>query len=204
MNNYYEKYGKVKLSKGFKLYHTSKSNEINNNSKLENNCFFTIPPYIWTLNKYLYEFKLKKDIELILVIKNDLIHKQKIYEDKFKSLDYCVLPEIHNELFNTKYNSDSDYDLKQNKNIFNNLCLNLSDNGYDGFFNYIDSEKGIFEIIIFFPNEYVEFIGSKKNENIFFNYNYNEQNKSLMSKKLILNIHLNMNIYVMIKKYTVH
>lgn len=130
MNNYYEKYGKVKLSKGFKLYHTSKSNEINENNKLDNNSFFTIPPHIWTLNKYLYEFKLKKDLELILLIKNDSIIKYKKYDEQFKNRDYCVLAEIINEIYNTKFNNKNDVHLKhENKVYFNDLCFNLLNYG---------------------------------------------------------------------------
>lgn len=84
MINYYEKYGKVKLLKGFKLYHSSQSNDISENIKLKNNSFFTIPPNIWDYNEYLYEFKLIKDLELILLIKNDSIIKFKKYNKKTK------------------------------------------------------------------------------------------------------------------------
>ena len=187
MINYHEKYGKVKLSKGLKLYHTSESNEINKEKKLNDNSFFTIPPHIWTSNDYLYEFKLKKDLELILIIKNETIEKDNKYFEKNKIRDYCVIAEIHNEIFNTNYGKESDVYLKnENKKLFNNLCSYLYDNEYRGLFNYIDGDPGEFEIIIFRPDEFIEFIESigVNNYNKIPNYNFKEQNTSLMSKKI--------------------
>ena len=182
MINYYKKYGKVKLSKGFKLFHTSDSNQINEENKLYDNSFFTIPPDIWT-NKYLYEFKLKKDLELILLIKNDSIEIDNKYFEKIWAGDYCAIAEIYNKIFDTSFEKYDDLYLKQNnKHLFNNLCSYMFKNKYSGFFNYIDGDSGVFEIIIFRPDEFIEFIGINNDKQPF--YNFKEQNKSLMSNEI--------------------
>lgn len=157
--------GRITLSKGTHLYHWSK-NENLMDKNLHNNFFTCLENSSWQLfGKKLYIFKLKQDIELVLMIQNLKIkgnNNSPNISNKDKIRDYQVLTDIYNDVCGEKYDSMGDVELKKNKKDLGNLCkiLNEHEHGHQGFFNYIDSEKGCFEIVIFNPNDYLTFVES--------------------------------------------
>lgn len=163
MDNYYNKYGKIIISKGTTLYHWSDDESITD----FNDVLFTCLTNSSWYGSYLYEFELLKDVELILTIKNENIIKKNIYESKFKYQDKQILTTIFNEIFTGNYYSiEGDVSLKKNKKNFKNLCCQLHQNNYHGLFNYIDSEKGQFEIVIFKPDIFLKLIKKTKKINL--------------------------------------
>lgn len=163
MNNYYNKYGKIIISKGTTIYHWSDNDSINN----FNDVLFTCLTNSLWYGLYVYEFELLNDIELILTITNENIINKNIYKSKFKNCDKQILTSIFNEIFTGNYYStDGDVSLKQNENNFKNLCFQLHQNKYCGLFNYIDSDKGRFEIVIFKPNIFLKLIKITKKINL--------------------------------------
>jgi hypothetical protein len=111
----------------------------------------------------MYKYKVVKDINVILTIQNDNIINKQPYSLK----DYEILTTICNDLLNSiSYNKDDDVSLKTNKTNFPIFCDKLRIDGYEGLFNYIDSDKGQFEIVIFEPNNYLILIENKIYENV--------------------------------------
>jgi hypothetical protein len=157
--NYYDKYGKITLSKGTILYHWSNEN-IN---YLSDNLFLCLDNSFWSdKNKILHKYKLSKDINLILTIKNDNITNKQLYNNKNKKQDYELLTSIYNEIVvQNSYSRHGDVSLKMNKKNFPIFCDKLNVNSYEGLFNYIDGDKGQFEIVIFNPNIYLNLIDTK-------------------------------------------
>jgi len=162
--NYYDKYGRITLSKGAILYHWS--NQIISN--LSDNLFLCLDNSFWSdNNKKIYKYKLIKDIDLILTIHNDNITNKQSYSLNKKNKDYELLTTIYNETIKPNtYNRDGDVSLKTNKIKFPIFCDKLYTNGYEGLFNYIDGDKGQFEVVIFKPNKYLNLIETKNYENV--------------------------------------
>ena len=178
--NYYDNYGKVIISKGPFLYHWSDNKEL---TDLSDNLFLCLDNSFWSdENKTMYKYKLKKDIELILTIQNDFINKNK---SNYKQQDKQVLTSIYNELFNVnQYTNRDDVILKTNKTNFTNFCNKLNENNYKGLFNYIDGDKGQFEIVIFKPTEYLKLIETT-------NYKSVKLHKLNDCKRIMLNKRIN-------------
>jgi len=165
--NYYDKYGKITLSKGTTLYHWSDQPITN----LTNNyLFLCLDNSFWSWcneNKIMNKYKLLNDIDLILTIHNDNITNKQLYSSNKKRQDYELLTTIYNDIIEQNYyNKDDDVTLKTNKTNFRNFCNKLNMNGYEGLFNYIDSDKGQFEIVIFNPTDYLELIETKKYDDV--------------------------------------
>jgi hypothetical protein len=189
---YYKKYGKVILSKGTILYHWSANDNINNN--LYDNSFFCLDNSHWKdENKTLYKFKLIDNLELILTITNHTItnpdncllinnFEKGYYSIKYKRQDKEVLTDIYNDFFNKKYNKDGDVSLKTNKIHFKKFCNKLKTN-YNGLFNYIDCEKGMFEIVIFKPNNYLSLLCKMNYDNVKF-HTLKDCKRILLSNKI--------------------
>ena len=150
--DYHAKYGKIILSKGTILYHWSNIHL----SNLSNNLFLCLSNSIWDdNNKILHKYKLKKDIELILTIKNDSIINDRTYSSKNKRQDSELLTTIYADITNETYRGD-DVNLKTNNTYFSKFCGELFNANYKGLFNFIDSDEGRFEIVIFNPTEYLD------------------------------------------------
>jgi hypothetical protein len=159
--NYYDKYGKITLSKGTILYHWSNQSITN----LTNNLFLCLDNSFWRdKNKIMNKYELLNDIDLILTIHNDNITNKQLYSsNKNKRQDYELLTTIYNDIIEpNSYSRDSDVMLKTNKTNFPIFCDKLNMNGYKGLFNYIDGDKGQFEIVIFNPTNYLKLIETKK------------------------------------------
>lgn len=93
--NYYDKYGKITLSKETILYHWSNKNKI------------------------LHKYKLVNDINLILTIKNDNITNKQLYSNKNNRQDYELLTSIYNEIVvPNSYGRCGEVCLKMNKTNF--------------------------------------------------------------------------------------
>lgn len=162
--NYYDKYGKITLSKGTILYHWSNKN-IN---CLSDNLFLCLDNSFWSdKNKILHKYKLVNDINLILTIKNDNITNKQSYSNKNNKQDYELLTSIYNEIVvPNSYDRYGDVSLKMNKTNFPIFCDKLSVNNYEGLFNYIDGDRGQFEIVIFNPSSYLNLIETKIYHNV--------------------------------------
>jgi hypothetical protein len=161
----YNQYGKVILKRGIQLFHWSNDNNI---TTLNNNFFLTICNHLWKLNnKYMYTFKLKKDIELLLTINNKYLNEHNTYSNNIIRYDSEIITYLYNDLIKSKsYSRDNEVKLKMNKTHFNSLCNALNNLSYNGMFNYIDGNKGIFETVIFNPSEYLEFVAVQPREDI--------------------------------------
>jgi hypothetical protein len=182
--NYYDNYGKVIISKGAFLYHWSDDKAL---TDLSDNLFLCLDNSFWSdENKTMYKYKLKKNIELILTIQNDFINKNKsIYKHQYKQEDKELLTTIYNHLFNVnQYSKCDDVILKTNKSNFTNFCNKLNENNYNGLFNYIDGDKGQFEIVIFNPTEYLTLIET-------INYKSVKLHKLKDCKRIMLNKKIN-------------
>jgi len=180
--NYYDNYGKVIISKGSFLYHWSDKVL----TDLSNNLFLCLDNSFWSdENKTMHIYKLKKDIELILTIKNDFIYKNlSIYKHHYKHQDKELLTTIYNDLFNVnQYSNCDDVILKINKPIFNNFCNKLNEKNYKGLFNYIDADKGQFEIVIFNPTEYLNLIETINYESVKM-HKLNDCKRIMLNKKI--------------------
>jgi hypothetical protein len=163
--NYYDKYGKITLSKGTILYHWSKQIITN----LTDNLFLCLDNSFWCdKNKIMHKYILLNDIDLILTIHNDKITNKQLYSsNKNKSQDYELLTTIYNDIIiPNSYCRNCDVMLKTNKIKFTNFCNKLNMNGYEGLFNYIDGDKGQFEIVIFNPINYLKLIEAKIYDNV--------------------------------------
>ena len=162
--NYYDKYGKITLSKGTILYHWSNQNITN----LTDNLFLCLDNSFWSdTNKIIHKYRVLNDINLILTIHNDNITSKKSYSSKNKRRDYELLTTIYNDMIKpNSYSRHDDVMLKTNRTDFPNFCVKLSMNGYEGLFNYIDMEKGYFEIVVFNPTKYLKLIETKKYNDI--------------------------------------
>ena len=160
--DYHSKYGKIIISKGAILYHWSNTHL----SNLSNNLFLCLANSIWDdNNKILHKYKLKKDIELILTIKNDSIINDRTYSLKNKRQDSELLTTIYVDVFNEIYRGDV-VSLKTNNTHFSKFCGELKNANYEGLFNYIDMEPGHFEIVIFNPTEYLDLIEQTTHTNV--------------------------------------
>jgi hypothetical protein len=182
--NYYDNYGKVIISKGAFLYHWSDDKAL---TDLSDNLFLCLDNSFWSdENKTMYKYKLKKNIELILTIQNDFINKNKsIYKNQYKQEDKELLTTIYNHLFNVnQYSKCDDVILKTNKSNFTNFCNKLNENNYNGLFNYIDGDKGQFEIVIFNPTKYLTLIET-------INYKSVKLHKLKDCKRIMLNKKIN-------------
>lgn len=179
--NYYDKYGKITLSKETILYHWS--NEIIN--CLADNLFLCLDNSLWSnKNKILHKYKLVKDINLILTIKNDNIPNKKSYSNKNKREDGELLTSIYNEIIDpNSYSRDGDVSLKMNKTNFPIFCDKLNTNNFEGLFNYIDGDKGHFEIVIFKPNNYLILIETKIYNNVKF-HKLRDCKRFMLNKKI--------------------
>ena len=162
--NYYEKYGKITLLKGTILYHWSNQHVFD----LSNNLFLCLDNSFWSnKNKILHKYKVTKNVELILTIQNDNIINRQYYSHNKKIQDYELLTIMYNEIINSNlYGRDDDVNLKINKTNFSIFCDKLSMNNYEGLFNYIDSDKGLFEIVIFNPDDYLKLIETKNYDDV--------------------------------------
>lgn len=162
--NYYDRCGKVTLSKGTILYHWSNQSITN----LSNNLFLCLDNSLWSFkNKILHKYKLTKSIELILTIQNDNILKKQLYTHNKKRNDSELLTQIYNEIIQpNSYSKDADVYLKMDKSNFSIFCDELKNNNYEGLFNYIDSDAGQFEIVIFEPNNYLRLIKTMNYEDV--------------------------------------
>jgi hypothetical protein len=180
--NYYEKYGKITLSKGTILYHWSNETITN----LTDNLFLCLDNSLWSdKNKVMHKYKLIKDINLILTIQNDNIINKKLYSsNKNKKQDYELLTNIYNDILTpNSYSRGGDVSLKTNKTKFLNFCDKLTINGYEGLFNYIDGDEGQFEIVIFEPNKYLRLIENKNYENVKL-HKLNDCKRIMLSRKI--------------------
>jgi hypothetical protein len=182
---YYNTYGKIHLAKGTVLYHWSKEDNIN---LYNNNFFLCLNNSFWSCsNKLMYKYKLITDINLILTIQNDNISNNQTYSLNNKRQDYEVLTKIFNDtITNTFYDKHSDVVLKTNQPDFSNLCKKLTSDKYEGLFNYIDSDKGRFEIVIFEPDKHLMFIETKKYENVKL-HKLSDFKRIMLSKKINFN-----------------
>ena len=179
--NYYEKYGKITLLTGTILYHWSNQHV----SKLLNNLFLCLDNSFWNnKNKILHKYKVTKNVDLILTIQNDDIINRQHYSHNKKRQDYELLTSIYNEIINTNsYARDADVILKMDRTNFSIFCDKLSINNYEGLFNYIDSDEGLFEIVIFEPNDYLKLIETKNYENVKLHKIY-DCKRIMLSKKI--------------------
>jgi hypothetical protein len=179
--NYYDTYGKITLLKGTKLYHWSNTPLTNT----YNNLFLCLDNSFWKdTNKIMHIYKLIRDINLIVTIQNEHIIKTLTYSSNKKKYDYEILTTIFNDTLNTNlYDKNQDVSLKPNQSYFNNFCRELSVNNYEGLFNYIDSEKGMFEIVIFEPTNYLKLIENKKYENVKL-HTLSDCKRIMLSKKI--------------------
>jgi len=179
--DYYDKYGKVILSKGTILYHWSYQLL----TDLSDNLFLCLDNSFWNdTNKIMHKYKLKKNIELILTIQNDNIINKQSYSNKNKRQDYEILTTIYNNIINpNSYGRDSDVMLKTNKKHFSKFCNKLNQDSYKGLFNYIDGEKGQFEIVIFKPSDYLELIETNNYDNVE-PHNLKDSKRIMLSKKI--------------------
>lgn len=178
--NYYDKYGKITLSKGTTLYHWSNHDEI----ELLNNIFLCLDNSFWSdRNKFLHKYKLKQNIDLILTIKNNDIIEKKIYSSNRKNKDYELITTIYNEVMNSDLYVGDDVSLKMDKPIFSEFCDKLSINNYEGLFNYIDSDFGQFEIVIFDSNNYLKKIETKNYADVKL-HKLNECKRRMLSNKI--------------------
>ena len=162
MNNN-ENYSKITLSEGTILYHWGK-----NVTDLSDNLFLCLDNSCWSSsNKTMYKYKLVKNIDLILTIQNDNIIKNKKYSTVYRHHggDFELLTLFYNNIFDTESYSD-DVCLKTSGTNFTKFCNKLHENKIEGLFNYIDSDKGQFEIVIFKPNEYLNLIEISNYENV--------------------------------------
>jgi hypothetical protein len=194
MINYYEKYGKVIISKGTKLYHwRTNNNNINNN--LYDNSFFCLDNSHWKdTNKTLYTYKLLENLEIILTITNNTISnpdecswinnfEKGIYNVRYKTYDTEVLTDIYNDFYKKKYTKHGDVSLKTNKTDFKRFCNKLKRQRYNGLFNYIDCEKGMFEIVIFEPNNYLHLLSKMNYDDVKF-HNLRDCKRIMSSSKI--------------------
>lgn len=176
--DYYNRYGKITLAKGTKLYNWSKHGI---EGHLSPNLFLCLNNSdSSSYGKILYEYKLTKPIELILTIQNHNIESQHKYSNNsINRDDYQVLTDIYNETVNpNSYGSDGDVRLKQNKTDFPILCEKLRSLEYNGLFNYIDG-KTIFEIVIFEPNDHLELIKTTNKNDV-------KEHTLIYNKKIML------------------
>jgi hypothetical protein len=180
---YYD-YGKVILSKGTILYHWSNTKLIIDD--LYNNLFLCLDNSFWSdKNKIMHKFKLKKDIELILTIKNDDIINKNNYLHKNKRYDYELLTTIYNNIFDKAiYNRNDDVKLKQKNPDFISMCNKLDEKNYTGLFNYLDCDKGQFEIVIFQPSEYLALIDCITDYNAIKFHTLRDCKRIMLSKKI--------------------
>jgi hypothetical protein len=176
-----DEYGKVFLSKGTILYHWSYQLL----TDLSDNLFLCLDNSFWNdTNKIMHKYKLKKDIELILTIQNDNIINKQSYSNKNKRQDYEILTTIYNNIINpNSYSRDGDVMLKTNKKKFSKFCNKLGEHNYKGLFNYIDGEKGQFEIVIFKPSDYLELIETNNYDNIEL-HNLKDSKRIMLNKKI--------------------
>lgn len=188
MLEYYKKYGKITLLKGTILYHWSSKNNLD---ELNNNSFFCLNNSHWQdNNKILYTYKLKKNLDLILTIQNDDIIKNNEFIIKNYQSDKEVLTTIYLDLFNKNKNNNinnnkiDDVKLKTNKEEFTLLCNKLNNIGYTGLFNYIDSDKGQFEIVIFNTYEYLTKILISDNTILMKYHNLKYIKQKMLSNKI--------------------
>ena len=70
-----------------------------------------------------------------------------------------------------------------NKINFSKFCNILSINNYKGLFNYIDGDKGQFEIVIFEPNDYLTQIETKNYNDVKL-HNLRDCKRFMLSKKV--------------------
>ena len=162
----YENYGKITLSKGTILYHWSSNETI---TDLTDNLFLCLDNSFWSNNnKTMYKYKVIKNIDLILTIQNKNIIDNNIFSSNngYNFHDYELLTLFYNNIFGILYKKNDDVSLKTNKTNFTNFCNKLYENKIEGLFNYIDCNKGQFEIVIFKPNEYLNLIETVKYKNV--------------------------------------